>query len=211
MDQPQVHTDPGGGGKSTVNVERINNPCRSALAPHRWAPDPCRSWEGELTVDIERINNLCRSAPGLCRSAPGLCRSAPDLCGSWGGAGGRSKVNMERINSEILHGQFKRFNLCVLHVGFKPVLQYFISTKSCTLTWHLLFTVHISMISQQKCTHWPHEAVRHWPNDYHNVSWYTHNAHLTADLPWVCADWPQVCTDQPQIHADPGGAKWQSM
>ena len=32
----------------------------------------------------------------------------------------------------------------------------------------------------------------------HNASWYTQNAHLTADQ-------PQVHTDQHPIHADPGG------
>ena len=119
-------------------------PCRSALDPHRfWAG-------GESTVDINRINNLHRSALGPCGSAPDLHRSwgeqidsqhREDRQSMWISPGstqilgeGQSTVRMERINSELLHGQFKRFNLCVLHVGFKSVLQCFISTKSCTLT-----------------------------------------------------------------------------
>ena len=49
-----------GGGKLTVNVERINNPHGSALGPCRSAPDPCGSQGvgGKLTVDVEGINTI---------------------------------------------------------------------------------------------------------------------------------------------------------
>ena len=69
-----------GRGRSTVDKERINNQCGSAL-------DPCRSWGGgKSTVNVERINNSCGSALGL--------------CGSW--EGGRSTVNFFMDNSRDL-------------------------------------------------------------------------------------------------------------
>ena len=70
-------------------------------------------------IDAERINSLCMWKGDCFCAWKGdcLCKWKGDcLCWSWG-----DQWLMQRINSQLSHEKFKRFNLFLLHVGIKTV------------------------------------------------------------------------------------------
>ena len=85
-----------------------------------------------FTIDAERINSLCMWKGDCFCMLKGdhLCTWIGDcpcewkgnhLCWSSGVDPGGLMINAERINSQLSHGKFKRFNLFLLHVGIKTV------------------------------------------------------------------------------------------
>ena len=71
-----------------------------------------------FTIDTERINSLCMWKGDCLCMWKGHCLCT--FCKRWLHPGGLM-IDAERINSQLSHGKFKRFNLFLLHVGIKTV------------------------------------------------------------------------------------------
>ena len=113
----------GGGDGLTINTERIN----SQLSHWKFKDLTYFSCMLVLklftllfTIDTERINSLCvRKGNHLCMWKGNHLFAWKGNCLCW--SLGADWWSTQRINSQLSHVKFKRFNLFFLHVGIKTV------------------------------------------------------------------------------------------